>query len=115
MKLRNSDSYDGTQALGSDENGLYKNKKLADGTILSYAVKSVTGGEVNVSLSCTKNKDVSLGLYTLGGVTIGKTSLQDVDMENHVWHQKLHRDKSAVYLLSIIVDGQAFTEKLVNK
>ena len=114
-KIREKGIGEDMQPLNEATNGTYKKHKLTDGTILSYTVKFTTDGDMSVSLSCTKGKNISKGLYTLGGITIGKISLQDVGMDEHVWHQRLHKDKSAVYLLSIIVDGQTFAEKIINK
>lgn len=103
-------------AKGTEEtNGVSNRVKLADGSVLDYTLKRLTDGNVNMFLSCSKTKDVSLGLYTLGGIALGRKTIKNVGVGKHEWTQNLSKIPLGILLLSITVDGQNFTEKFVNK
>ena len=82
-----------------------------DGTFMNYSLETTSDGQVNVALLCTSNARISCGIYTMDGMAIGHKEYDGSNQRSHYFSQSLSSYPHGIYILSISVNGQQFSEK----
>lgn len=88
---------------------------FSDGTFMDYSLETTSDGQVNVDIFCSSNTKVSCGIYTLDGIVIGHKDYEGNNKETHHFSQSLSSYPQGIYVLSISVNGQQFSEKFTYK
>lgn len=104
-------------SVGTNKN-LRKNMSkhiFSDGTFMDYSLETTSDGQVNVDIFCSSNTKVSCGIYTMDGMVIGHRDYEGNNKKSHHFSQSLSSYPHGIYVLSISVNGQQFSEKFTYK
>lgn len=82
-----------------------------DETYMDYSLETTSDGQVNVALFCTSNTRISCGIYTMDGMAIGHKEYDGSNQRTYYFSQSLSSYPHGIYILSISVNGQQFSEK----
>lgn len=84
---------------------------LSDGSYADYRLDVSAEGKVNLSLTCSKKKNVSCSLYTLDGMLL---ETHDLGLTvSRIVEMSLSPYKHGIYIINIAVNNQSFSEKIV--
>ena len=86
-----------------------------DGTSVEFSLNVTSDGNVYVALFCSTEEKLGCGIYTVDGITVGQEEFDGSQKGAHRFHQSLYSYPHGIYILTISVGGQQFSEKFAYK
>ena len=88
---------------------------FSDGTSVEYSLDIASDGYVNVNLFSSSEEKLSCGIYTVDGITVRQEEFDGSRKGAHRFNASLSSYPHGIYILTISLGGQRFSEKFAYK